>query len=404
MVLVSLDGFRHDYLDRGLTPALSAIAAAGVRARALVPAFPTKTFPNHYTIVTGLYPGRHGIVGNEFSAPDLGARFSMHDRAAVRDQRFWLGEPVWTTAERHGLRTAPWFWPGSEAAIGGTRPTWWAPYDHAMPDSSRVRRVLDLLRRVDRLRPAFLTLYLSLVDQAGHEHGPDAGETDSAIARADRIIAMLDTGLAALPEPVNLVVISDHGMAAVAPGRVVWLDDLVRRHWLTVDELSPALMAWPAPGREREVLDGLRGSPRLTVYRRAELPTRWRLGASARVPPVVALADEGWTIAWRPAAGSETKTLRGEHGYDNAVPAMAGVLLARGPAFRRGARVPAIGSVHLYSLLAELLGVPPAATDASPDSVRAVLAAPGSSAAARPAAPVPVPPLPGAASVSPAPR
>ena len=118
VVLVSIDGFRWDYLDRGLTPNLSRLAREGVRAEAMIPVFPTKTFPNHASIVTGRYPVHHGIIGNTFTAPDLGARFSMYDPRSVHDARFWLAEPIWVTAERQGQRTAPFFWPGSEAPIG----------------------------------------------------------------------------------------------------------------------------------------------------------------------------------------------------------------------------------------------------------------------------------------------
>ena len=384
-MLVSLDGFRWDYLDRGLTPALSRLAADGVRARALVPVFPTTTFPNHYTLVTGLTAGRHGIVGNRFSAPDVGRGFSMYDRTTVRDARFWQGEPIWVTAERQGFRTAIYFWPGSEAPIGGVRPTWWMPYDHDTPDTARVHQVLDWLALPPSHRPSLVTLYLSVVDQAGHDFGPDSPETDSAIVRADRVVGMLVDALALRAGTVNLLVVSDHGMAATSPQRVVWLDDYVKRNWLEIDALSPVLMARPVPGKEDSLVAGLRRAARLTVYRRGELPARYHLGSTPRVAPVVALADEGWSIAWRPGPGRPpAQGSRGDHGFDNALASMAAVFVARGPAFRRGAEAPAFGNVHVYALLAELLGVRPAATEGSLDSVRAMLAASDSSAPRRP--------------------
>ncbi|HEX6106023.1 MAG TPA: ectonucleotide pyrophosphatase/phosphodiesterase [Gemmatimonadales bacterium] len=382
MVLVSLDGFRSDYLDRGLTPTLARLAAEGVRAGALVPVFPTKTFPNHYTIVTGLYPGRHGIVGNEFTAPELGSRFALHDRAAVRDPRFWGGEPIWVTAERQGLRTAPFFWPGSEAPIGGLRPTWWAPYAHELPDTARVRQVLDWLALPPDRRPAFVTLYFSLVDHAGHEFGPTAAETDSAIARADALLARLLQGQTRLAGDgaINLVIVSDHGMAATDPGRVVWLDDHVRRDWLEADALSPVLTAWPAPGKEDSVVRGLGTAAHLRVYRRSELPARYHLKESPRIAPVIAVADEGWSIAWRARPGEQARERPGgEHGYDNRLASMGALFVAHGPAFRRGVVVPPFQNVHLYPLLADLLGVDPAPSDGSADSLRAILALPAGS-------------------------
>jgi predicted AlkP superfamily pyrophosphatase or phosphodiesterase len=376
VILISLDGFRPDYLERGVTPHLDRLAREGVRAEALIPVFPTVTFPNHYTLVTGRWPAAHGIVGNEFYAPDLDATFAMGDRRAVRDGRFWGAEPIWVTAERQGHRTAAFFWPGSEAAIGGIRPTYAPPYDHAMPDSARVRQVLDWLDLPRGRRPAFLTLYTSVVDAAGHTHGPDAPETSVAIARADSMVGRLISGLAerGLADAVHLVVVSDHGMAGTSPGRVVFLDDYLDPAAIEIDDLSPVLMARPRRGLEDSVYRGLRAARHLRVYRRAELPARLHLAGTDRVSPIVAIADEGWVIRRRPHAGERPRPVGGgEHGYDDSLPSMRAIFLAHGPRFRSGLVVPPFRNLHVYPLLAELLGVEPAATEGSLDSVRALL-------------------------------
>jgi predicted AlkP superfamily pyrophosphatase or phosphodiesterase len=404
VILVSLDGFRGDYLDLGLTPVLSGLARDGVRATALVPVFPTKTFPNHYSMVTGRWPGIHGIIGNEFFAPELGREFRLADREAVRDARFWGAEPIWVTAERQGVRTAPLFWPGSEAAIGGVRPSYARPFDARLPDSARVRQVLEWLDLPAARRPAFLTLYTSVVDAAGHERGPDAPETRAAIAEADSLVGRLIDGLKTrgLDRKVDLIVVSDHGMTSTSPGRVIYLDDFVDRAAAAVDALSPVLMLRPRDGLEDSLYRGLRRAARLTTYRRAELPERFHLRDSPRVPALVALADEGWVIRWRTGSGSVGL---GDHGYDDSLPSMRAIFLAHGPDFRRGAVVPAFRNIHLYALLAELLGVRPAATDGSLDSVRTLLRhasttnEPGRAPASRSAAPAPA-----GSSAAPAPR
>jgi len=372
LVLVSLDGFRWDYLDRGLTPNLSRLAREGVRAEAMVPVFPTKTFPNHYTIVTGRYPAKHGILGNVFTAPDVGGRLTLWDRDAVRDARFYLAEPIWVTAERQGRRTAPLFWPGSEAPIHGARPSYNLPFDGEMPDTARVSRLLGWLDLPLERRPAFLTLYSSAVDNAGHDHGPDAPETNRAIAQVDSLIGLLTAGLAERGG-ANLVIVSDHGMASTGPDRVIRLDDYVSADALRVDEMSALLTGWPAAGLEDSVYRGLKRAPHLVVYRRAELPARFHLEDSPRVAPIVAMADEGWTIAQRTATGQPTIIL-GNHGFDDTLPSMRGIFIAQGPAFRRGVTVPPFRNIHVYSLLAEVLGLDPAPTDGSLDSVRALLA------------------------------
>ncbi len=372
VILVSLDGFRWDYLDRGLTPTLTHLAAEGVRAQAMIPVFPTKTFPNHVSIATGRYPAHHGIIGNTFTAPDIGARFSMANRGSVRDPRFWLAEPIWVTAERQGQRTAPFFWPGSETPIEGVRPAYTIPYEGGMRDAARVTQVLRWLDLPPERRPTFLTMYLSGVDDTGHNFGPDAPQTNEAIAHADSIVGLLVDGLEkrGIEGRVNLIVVSDHGMTALSPSRVINLREFLPPGWIEVDNLSPTLMAWPRSGLEDSVYERLAGVPHLTVYRRAELPARFHL-EGPRVPPVVAIADPGWNIC-EARSGPNWRT-NGDHGYDDTVTDMRAIFLAHGPAFRRGVVVPPFRNIHVYPLITAVLGLKPAENDGSLDSVRAVL-------------------------------
>ncbi|HEY0778290.1 MAG TPA: ectonucleotide pyrophosphatase/phosphodiesterase, partial [Gemmatirosa sp.] len=214
VVLVSFDGFRADYLDRRLPlPAFARLEAAGVRARALVPSFPSKTFPNHWTLVTGLRPGHHGIVANAFWDPVRQGEYRIRDTAAVRDASWYGGTPVWALAERAGIRTGTVFWPGSEAAVGGVRPSHWLRYASALPDSARVDTVAAWLALPAAARPRFVALYVSVADDSGHAAGPDAPATDSAIVEADRTLGRLLDRLDAMPggNDVNVVVVSDHG-------------------------------------------------------------------------------------------------------------------------------------------------------------------------------------------------
>ena len=333
-----------------------------------MPVFPTKTFPNHYTIVTGQYPARHGIVSNVLTAPDIGRRLSLFDREAVRDASFYLAEPIWVTAERQGRRTAPLFWPGSEAPIGGVLPSYSLPFDGEMPDTARIGWMLDRLALPAQERPVFLTLYFSLVDDAGHEYGPDAPATDTAIVAADRLIGRVMAGLERIGRgDVNVLVVSDHGMASTGPERVIWLDEYLAGDAMEVDEMNTLLTAWPAPGMEDSVHRALERAPHLTVYRRGELPKRYRL-EGPRIAPIVAVADEGWTISRRTAEDPSPN-----HGYDDTLVSMRAIFVARGPAFRRGFRVPAFRNVHLYPLMANVLGIEPRESDGSLDTLRAVL-------------------------------
>lgn len=373
VVLVSLDGFHPDYLERGLTPHLDSLARTGVRAQWMTPSFPTKTFPNHYTIVTGLVPDRHGIVANNMWDAELG-RFTMAIRSAVQDARWWGGEPIWVTAERAGLRTAPMFWPGSEAPIGGALPAVSLRYDGDLPLAARVDSVLTWLAAPDSLRPRFLTLYASDVDHWGHQLGPDAPETDSALVRVDAMIGRLGAGLAArgLSDVVNVIVVSDHGMSPTSPERLIALDDYISLDDVNVVDWSPVGAVSPKAGKLDTVFAALRDAhPHLHVYRKGEVPARYRFGTHPRVTDLVLIADDGWTITTRDRFASFRAG--GTHGYDQTLPSMRALFLAAGPSFRRGVVVAPFSNIHVYALMADILGIVPAPNDGTLDSVRVML-------------------------------
>ena len=374
VLLISIDGFRADYLDRPAASGLRALAAEGVRARRLHPVFPTKTFPNHYTLVTGLYPEHHGIVANTMEDPALG-RFTLGDSLAVWNPGWWGGEPIWVTAERQGVRTATYFWPGSETRIGGVLPTRTTRYDGSVPHDQRIRRVLEWLALPEGERPRFVTMYFSVVDDAGHRFGPEAPQVDSAIARVDSAVTALVRGAGALglADRLHVLVVSDHGMTPLAPERQIALDDYVPLDWVRVVDWAPVTALVPLDGREEDVYRRLRGAhPNMQVFRKHEVPARWQFQDHPRITPLILVADDGWTITTRERAASRPAT-GGNHGYAPEVPNMGGLFVAHGAAFRRGVTVGRVRSIDVYELLARLLGVSPAPNDGSPDSVRVVL-------------------------------
>lgn len=378
VVLVSLDGFRWDYIERAPAINLRALAARGVRADRLLPVFPSKTFPNHYSIVTGLTAEQHGIIANSMRDPVLGT-FTIRDTIAQGESRWWGGEPIWVTAERQGRRAASVSWPGSEAAIKGYRPTWWARYWHEEPAAAKTEKVLGWLSLPPDSAPAVITLYFHDVDTEGHRYGPDAPQTDSAIARVDRAIGELVSGIARLgkTDEVALIVVSDHGMSQTGPERVIVLDDYLDPATLDIVDGNPVAMLGARDGDHERAYRALAGRhPHLQVYRKGELPARWHFNDNARITPIVAVADDGWTIAtraqlerWR----SQNWQWGGTHGYDPALPAMGALFVAAGPGLARGKTVPPLRNGHVYALMTHLLGLTPAPTAGSVDSVRALL-------------------------------
>ena len=367
-ILISIDGFRPDYLDRGLSPNLSRLAAGGVRG-AMRPSFPSKTFPNHWTLVTGLRPDRNGIVANAMEDPARpGEVFTM-----ASDDPFWWNqaEPIWVAAERAGIRTATMFWPGSSVAwggvrspdwpnpiTGGTRPSDWWPFGQAVSGDQRVAGALDWLRRPAAIRPRLVTLYFDTVDTAGHQAGPDGGGTNAAIADVDRTIGLLVAGLAALNQPANLIVVADHGMAATSSERTIALDTLVPKADYRVIDTGAFASVVPAAGQERAVATALTRPHRgMTCWPKAAIPSRFHYGANPRVAPIFCLADVGWmigrTLPTKPATG-------GNHGYDNLAREMRAVFVANGPAFEPGKRIDDFDNVAIEPLLRDLIGLAPA--------------------------------------------
>jgi predicted AlkP superfamily pyrophosphatase or phosphodiesterase len=344
-----------------------------VRARRLLPAFPSKTFPNHYTLVTGLYPEHHGIISNTMWDDTIGKTFSLSARDVMVDPRWWGGEPLWVTAVKAGRASASFFWPGSDVRIGGVLPTYYRVYDGRVSNARRIETVLDWLSLPGDSAPVFVTTYLSDVDDAGHEFGPDAPQTDSAIARVDSQVGALVTGLAArgLSERVNLIVVSDHGMSATSPERVIYLDDYIDLSRVVVVDWSPVAAITPRAGYEDSAYARLRGAhPQLAVYRKREVPARLHYRDHARITPIIAIAADGWSIT---ARGRRSWGPGGNHGFDPALVSMGALFVAAGPAFKRGVVVEPFQSVHVYALMAHITGLPPQPHDGSLDSVRALL-------------------------------
>lgn len=359
LVLVSFDGFRHDYLDRGLTPTLDSLARAGIRARGLIPVQPSKTFPNHYAIATGLYAGEHGIVANTFYDPARDAWYSPADRTAVEDGSWYRGEPIWVTVQKHGMKTGTMFWVGSEADVGGVRPTYWKKFDDAMTAEARVDTVLSWLRLPDAARPRLITLYFELTDDAGSRYGPTSPQANAAIARADSMFARLLAGTRTLPfeDRINYVIVSDHGMADTRDA--VFLSEYVDTTGLRFITHGPfaSLYLDGDTARMDALRPALRRMPHVRVYERGELPAAWHWN-DPRVGDLVLVAEPYWQIGRAP----RTVRAHGAHGWPAAATnEMNGIFIAAGPNVARSGMLPAFRNVHVYPFLAALLGVEPAA-------------------------------------------
>lgn len=361
LILVSLDGFRADYLDRFELPNLRRVMKRGARAKWMNPVFPTLTFPNHYSLATGLHPEHHGIVGNSFFDPARKQKYSMSDEATVSDGTWYRGEPIWVTAETQGMVAACYFWPGSQAVIKGVLPTFMKVYDGKVPNDTRVRTVLEWLRLPPDRRPHMITLYFSELDTASHDGPMDSPEIEWAAQSLDRSVGSLLDGIDALPirDRINLLITSDHGMVATSAAQAIPIESVADLTGVEAifDGPVTSLHLGGDLAKATELRDQI--NARLQhgrAWLRQDLPERFHYRADPRGGDVVVVMEEGWTL--RRATGKPPRFERwGAHGWDPGMPSMRAVFLAMGPGIRAGVTVDPVDNVDVYPLMTELLGL-----------------------------------------------
>lgn len=358
VVMVSLDGFRYDFLKKYGATHLLAIGKHGATSpEGMIPSYPSLTFPNHLSLITGLYPEHHGIVANSFYDPQRKERYSIYDPKAVTDGSWYGGVPLWSLAEKQGMRTACFFWPGSDAEIAGERPSFYLKFDDKIEDETRVKQILAWLRLPESSRPHFLTLYYSNVDHAAHTFGPDSPQTEAAVKHVDELVGELEAGLEATQLPVDLVVVSDHGMQKVD------------RNWITLDkyaDLSNFETAGPQlyPKTDADAAKAYQklkaASADFFVYRRKDVPAGLHFDSNPREGDPVVVANGPFEIrAHGPAPGKEDKAPTvGAHGFDpRKFITMRGIFLAEGPDIKPGVTLQPFENVNVYPFVAHILGL-----------------------------------------------
>lgn len=371
LLLVSMDGFRWDYIEMASTPNFDDFAAKGTRADYINPSFVTKSLPCHYTMVTGLYEESHGIIANAMYDPVFNETFNWQ----TTETKWWDGgEPVWVTAGKQGLKTASYFWHGSETTIRGFRPDFFYAYNRSVPFKERVDTVVQWLSN-SAFGVDIATLYFYQPDRTGHVFGPNSPEIRSKVEEMDDLLGYIVGELenADVLEHVNIIVTSDHGMAEI---------DYLSMHidlsaYLDMDAIEqipttgPVSNILPRPGMEDDVIRNLSGVPHLHVYRKDDIPSRWHYKNHRRILPILVVADEGWMIVKGPQ--EYTNPEKGAHGYDNELPSMKPIFFARGPNIRKGYKTQPFNSVDIYPLVCNLLGIQPAPNNGSLDIVKSFI-------------------------------
>lgn len=371
-VIISLDGFRWDYPHMYHTPFFDRLAQEGIEAE-MMPSFPSKTFPNHYTLATGLYPDHHGLIDNRFYDQKSGLIYSIGDVKTKSDPRFYGGEPIWITARKQGKKTGVVYWPGSDVAIQGQYPDYYQNYDKAphLTFAERIAEVERLLKLPEDKRPQLVMAYFEEPDHSGHSYGPTAPETHKAVEQMDVLLEQLYNDIRALPygKDINFIVTADHGMATTSPERLIHLSSYLKKEWTTRIMTSLPTLIYPAKGCTEKIMKALQQVPHLRVWKKEDVPSFLHYGSNANIAAIVALPDVGWIIK----EGNDV--IPGNHGYDPESSDMHVMFRAAGPDFKKGYHMThTFSNVNIYSLLAKLIGITPAPNDGNVDNVKELLA------------------------------
>ncbi|XP_006821657.1 ectonucleotide pyrophosphatase/phosphodiesterase family member 3-like [Saccoglossus kowalevskii] len=380
LLLVSLDGFRAEYLLRNFTPNIKKLSECGVHAPYMFPVFPSYTFPNHYSIVTGMYPESHGIIANSMYDPDMGESFSLDSEQKFNPQWWNAAEPIWVTAINNGLKTGGFFWPGEDVEIRGVRPTYYHRYDGAVSYEQRIDEVLSWLTLPEEKRPAFMTAYFEEPDGAGHDFGPYADEVDAMLQYMDTVIGALMDGIMnlQLDKCVDIIILADHGMAPRDCSRVFFLHDYINTYdyyirYGAITRLDPK---WDAVISDPdEIVASFQcQDPNITSYVKWDLPKNWHYANNVRIEPSIVVADVGWTISGRnDSSYKEEYCSGGTHGFNNKGIQMESLFLAHGPSFKQNMAIDPFLAIELYPLMTEILGIPESRNNATTGSLSHIL-------------------------------
>ena len=374
LIMVSLDGFRWDYTDSVASPSFDAIEKMGVKAESMQVSFPSKTFPNHYTLVTGLVPDHHGIVNNSFFAPNYNEVYSLGNRKAVENGKFYDGEPIWNTAEKQGMKAASYFWVGSEANIQDMHPSIWKKYDHHFDFYQRVDSVISWLSLEEENRPHMITWYVHEPDGVGHGFGPHSHQADSVIIELDKLLAYFMKKLEAHPlaGKVNVIVTADHGMGPTSASKTININEIVKSHWAEhIVGGNPIYNIQAKPGFKDSIYMALSKVDGLKIYENPNLPEHLNYGTNPRCLDFTVVADSGWCIIKRKPKMNYPNG--GTHGYDIHNKDMNAIFYAYGPAFKKGYQQEMFKNVSVYPLICEILDLVPAKNDGNLKEVQGML-------------------------------
>jgi ectonucleotide pyrophosphatase/phosphodiesterase family member 5 len=364
VILVSIDAFRWDYLSRNITPNFTKIKSEGVSAISFQPAFPTKTFPNHISIITGMYPESHGIISNDFVNLATNERYRMGDSVAVRESEWYLGEAFWETAHRNGIISASYFWVGSELLLKYRHPDYFRTYDKKVTNKAKLDGVMEWLNLPAGKRPHFITVYFDQVDTRAHDFGPNSKEVNEVIKEMDGVMGQLRENVlnSPLKDSVNIIILSDHGMTEINRERTVNIEQIIADASCKFINTGPVGLVQTPKEKEKSVYEKLKKNEKhFKVYYKDEVPEYFHYSKHPFIPQIVIIADMGWEVIdnFKAKKLETDKGKAGDHGFDNYQLDMHGIFIAEGPAFKKNYATGTLLNIDVYPLLCKIFGIQP---------------------------------------------
>lgn len=363
LILISLDGFRWDYLDRFEAPNLKNFVNNGVKAVSLIPSFPSKTFPNHYTIATGMYPDKHGLLGNNFYNYDKSQTYNIRDRDKVEDGEYYGGTPIWVQAENSGIISASYFFVGTEANIQGKWPTYHYKFNDNVRNEDRVSQALKWLALPEKKRPHLITMYFSDMDKTGHRYGPNADQDlQNTLLALDEVLGQLFRGIKSSGLPVNVIIVSDHGMKDISVDHYIPVEKIKDDElYFVINNGSIVNIHLNDSSRIDSIyLELVRKQEHFKVYKTAEVPYFESIPTNKNWGTLQAIPDESYYFSDLRTIGiiKNTKSkIFGQHGFNPETTEMHGIFYANGPAFKTGYIIPSIKNIHIFPLMCSILGL-----------------------------------------------
>ena len=380
LILISLDGFRWDYVEKYKPPHLINFIKNGINSESLIPSFPTKTFPNHYTIATGMYPDKHGIIANSFYSYDKDMTYRIRDREKVEDGSFYGGNPIWIQANRSNMVTASYFFVGTEANIQGLKPTYYYRFDNSVKNEVRVNQAIDWLKLPPKKRPHLITMYFSDMDDTGHKYGTkNDEELKKTLFELDTQLGVLFKGIEKTGLAVNIIIVSDHGMSTVPISKFIAIEKIENDSLYTSIDNGAIVNIHP---NNKNQIDSIytylkKKESNFKVYKTENTPGFEYIPKNKNWGAIQILPDFGYYFSSTKGIASRKQHINtnfGVHGYDQKHKDMHGIFYANGPAFKKAHRTPSIKNIHIYPLMCKILGLEvPSNIDGNLNQIKNVL-------------------------------